>query len=149
WNESTGISKLYVGFTNDATNFALSHERRQKAMGWDVLALYSSDNGDNNTIAQKDEQAMLGTSLIYHLQDNGPADVYFGTGVQIMQHSDVMIDGDKNDETTFGPLFKIGSSYYFNNMWSLGLEYMVAQNWNNDDVSAEQSFGFLNLGYTY
>lgn len=149
WEESTGISKIYMGFTNDAMNFGLSHERRKGALGWDLLGVYSSDNGDNNTIAQKNEQLMIGSAMIFHLQDNSPADVYFGTGVQVMQHSDVTISGEESDETSFGPLFKIGSSYYFNNDWSLGLEYMIAQNWHNDDVPAQQSYGFLNLGYTY
>lgn len=146
WEKSTGISKVYGGFSSETTNFGLSHERRQGSLGWDALAIHSSDNGETG-LAKKDAQTLFGTSLIHHLEDNSNADVYLGTGIAAIMHYD--INNTDEDETSFGPLFRIGSSYYFNNDWSLGLEYLAAMNWSNNELAAETTFGFLTLGYTY
>ena len=146
WEESTGISKVYGGFTSEATNFALSHERREGALGVDVLLMQTGDNGEN-AVGQADEKTMLGASLIHHLQDNSRADVYLGTGIAATYQED--INSTDQDETTYGPLFRIGSSYYLNNEWSVGLEYMAALNWTSDKLPSESTYGFLTLGYTY
>ena len=64
-----------------------------------------------------------------------------------MHHSDL---GDTDDDkTTFGPLFQIGADYEFIPRWSLGLEYLTALNWSNDDLAGENSYGFVTLGYQY
>ncbi len=146
WENSTGISKLYGGFSNTTFNGGVSHERRKGSLGVDALVMSSGDNGADG-LGQKDRQLLVGSSLIHHLEDNSNADVYLGTGLAIMRHEDA---GDTDDdETTFGPLFRIGSSYYLNRDWSVGLEYMTALNWSNDDLAGENAYGFLTLGYTY
>lgn len=146
WNESVGISKIYGGFSNTTSNIGLSHERRKGALGVDAILLSSGDNGEEGP-GQKDRQLLLGSSLVHHLEDHSNADVYLGTGFAIMNHADV---GDSDEEkTTFGPLFRIGSSYYMNRDWSLGLEYLTAINWSNDDLAGQNNYGFLTLGYTY
>lgn len=150
WEESTGISKLYFGHSNTTPNIGVSHERRQGALGIDALIMSSGDNGEEDTPkANKERQILLGTSLIHHLQDNSDADVYFGSGIAAIQHIDVDVDGDEEDVTSFGPLFRLGTSYYLNHNWSVGLEYMTALNWTSDDVQREDAYGFFTLGYTY
>lgn len=151
WDESTGISKLYYGHTNEANNLGLSHERRQGALGIELMALASSDNGtEDNELAKKQRQTLLGASLMHHLHDDSMADVFLGTGFAVIRHEDVSVETDKEEDvTSFGPMFKIGSNYYLNSDWSIGLEYVAAMNWSSDEVAAEQSFGFLTLGFTY
>lgn len=152
WEESTGLSKLFLGHTNKATNLGISHERRQGALGIEAMIFASSDNGgneDNNNSGNKDRQETLSLGLMHHLEDNSNADVFLGTGLAYTRHEDVTVDGDEEDVNSFGPMFKIGSNYYLNNDWSLGLEYMVTMNWNSDDVASQQSYGFATLGYTY
>jgi opacity protein-like surface antigen len=146
WDNSTGISKVYGGFSNTTFNVGVSHERRKGSLGVDALVMSSGDNGASGP-GQKDRQLLVGSSLIHHLEDNSNADVYLGTGLAIMRHEDAGETDD--DETTFGPLFRIGSSYYLNNDWSVGLEYMTALNWSNDDLASENTYGFVTLGYTY
>lgn len=146
WKESTGISKLYGGFSNTTTNIGLSHERRKGSLGVDALVFTSGDNGEEGA-GQKDAQLLVGSSLIHHLRDQSNADVYLGTGLAIMHHKDV--GSSEDDKTTFGPLFRLGSSYYLNNDWSVGMEYLTALNWSNDDTASENTYGFLTLGHTY
>lgn len=146
WDNSTGISKLYGGFSNTTFNVGASHERRKGALGIDALVFSSGDNGSDNA-GRKDAQLLVGSSLIHHLEDNSNADVYLGTGIAAIYHRDV--EPDEVDKTTFGPLFRIGSSYYFNKDWSLGLEYLTALNWSNDDLASQNAYGFVTFGYTY
>ena len=149
WDETTGLSKIYLGHTNQATNLGISHERRKGALGIEGMIFASSDNGEDESIASKDRQETLALGLMHHLEDNSNADVFLGTGLAYTRHEDVVVDGDEEDVNSFGPMFKVGSNYYLNNDWSLGLEYMVTMNWTSDDVAAQQSYGFLTLGYTY
>ena len=150
WDETTGLSKVYFGHTNESVNLGLSHERRKGALGIEGMFMTSSDNGESNTdVAYKDGQTLIGASLIHHLEDNSNADVFLGTGVAYIRHEDVNVEGDEEDVNSIGPMFKIGSNYYLNEDWSLGLEYIAAMNWSSDDVAAEASYGFLTLGYTY
>lgn len=146
WKESSGISKVYFGYTGATPDVAISHERRRGAMGWDVMALFSGDDDDG--IEMRDEQYHLSTALLYHLQDNSMGDVYVGTGIAAVLHNDT---GVNNDDTEFaiGPNFKVGASYYLNANWSLGLEYQNVFNWTNDMVAGNQNYGLLNLGYTF
>lgn len=146
WKESTGTSKLYGGGANTAFNIGVSHERRKGSLGIDGLLLLSGEN-DSDDAGAKDAQILIGTSLVHHLVDNSNADVYLGTGFAAIQHQETSATDD--DETTFGALFRIGSSYYVNEDWSIGLEYLTALNWSSDDLPAEHSFGFITLGYTY
>jgi hypothetical protein len=146
WENSTGISKLYGGFSNTTFNVGVSHERRKGSLGVDALVMSSGDNGSTGA-GGKDRQLLVGSSLVHHLEDNSNADVYLGTGLAIMRHEDAGTSDDT--ETTFGPLFRIGSSYYLNKDWSLGLEYMTALNWSNDDLAGENTYGFVTFGYTY
>lgn len=141
-----GISKVYAGFSNTTSNIGVSHERRKGSLGVDALVLSSGDNGSDGP-GQKDRQLLVSSSLIHHLRDNSNADVFLGTGIAAMKHSDV--SGTDDDKTTLGPLFRVGSSYYFDRKWSLGLEYMTALNWSNDDLASENTYGHLSLGYTY
>jgi hypothetical protein len=147
WENSTGISKLYGGFSNTTFNVGVSHERRQGSLGVDALVMSSGDNGKTGTAGEKNRQLMVASSLVHHLEDNSNADVYLGTGIAAIRHEDVGTSDDT--ETTFGPLFRIGSSYYLNRDWSVGLEYMTALNWSNDDLASENAYGFVTLGYTY
>jgi len=146
WDNSTGISKIYGGFSNTTFNIGVSHERRKGSLGVDAMVLSSGDNGQDGQ-GKKDRQTLLSTSLIHHLEDNSNADVYLGTGMAVMRHEDV--EPDNEDKTTLGPVFRIGSSYYFNNDWSVGLEYLTALNWSNDELPSENTYGFLTVGYTY
>ena len=151
WDESTGISRIYLGHSNEASNLGMSHERREGALGIEGMLMIAADNGDPDTPeANKYGQTLFGVSLIHHLQDNSNADVYFGTGFSYIRHEDVEdSDGDEDDVNSFGPMFKIGSNYYINNDWSLGLEYITAMNWSSDEVAAQSNYGFVTLGYTY
>ncbi|MBD65920.1 MAG: hypothetical protein CME62_11980 [Halobacteriovoraceae bacterium] len=149
WEETTGISKLYFGHSNETLNVGVSHERRKGSLGWDVMLLSSGDNGEEDSIARKDRQQIISTSLVHHLRDGSNADVFLATGAAAIRHVDVEIDDDEEDVTSFGPTFKIGSNYYFNSDWSAGLEYMTFLNWTSDDVQREDAFGFLSIGYTY
>ena len=146
WDKSTGISKVYLGANNTSLDFGLSHERRKGNVGIDAMAIYSTGN-DNAGTMQVDSQTLLGSSVIYHLEDNSNADVFFGTGLAAILHDDVK--GTTENDTTFGPMFKVGSSYYLNNDWSVGLEYIVALNWTDDSLASQNNFGLLSLGYTY
>ena len=146
WDQSTGISKVYFGYTGATADVGLSHERRLKNIGWDVLALFSAD--DNDGIEVRDEQYHLSSSLVYHVVDNSAGDVYVGTGLAAVLHNDT---GVRNDGTEFalGPTIKLGGDYYFNNNWSLGLEYLSVFNWTNDMLAGNQDYALLNVGYTY
>lgn len=146
WDNSTGIAKLFAGFSNTTPNLGVSYERRQGSLGVDALLFSSGDNASTNA-GQKNGQLLFGSSIIHHLRDQSKADVYFGTGLAIMHHED--IGNTDESKTTFGPLFRIGSSYYLNEVWSLGLEYLTALNWSNDDLAGENTYGFVTLGYTY
>ena len=46
WEQSTGISKLFLGYTGATPDVGISHERRKGAMGWDLMALFSGDDDD-------------------------------------------------------------------------------------------------------
>ncbi len=146
WDESTGISKVYFGYTGTTPDVGVSHERRLKNLGWDVLALFSADDDDG--VEVRDEQYHLSSSLIYHVVDKSAGDVYVGTGLSAVLHNDT---GVRNDDTEFamGPLVKVGASYYFNNKWSLGLEYLNVFNWTNDMLRGSQEYALVNLGLTY
>ena len=145
WKESTGTSKIYAGFNNSTLDIGLSHERRKGSIGVDTTLFLSTEN--DSATSSSDTQFLLAPSLIYHLNDGSNADVYAGTGLAVAYNDDVGTSSDS--ETTFGPLFKVGSSYYFNEDWSLGLEYMVYLNWTDDSLSSQFNYGLLNLGYTY
>ena len=80
-------------------------------------------------------------------EDAANADVFFGTGLAAILHDDVR--GTTENDTTFGPMFKVGSSYYLNNDWSIGLEYIVAMNWTDDSLASQNNYGFVTLGFTY
>lgn len=67
WDESTGISKIYFGYTGATADVALSHERRLGNLGWDVLGLFSADDDDG--IERRNEQFHLSSSLLYHVVD--------------------------------------------------------------------------------
>lgn len=150
WEESTGLSKVYFGHTNESVNLGVSHERRKGAIGIEGMIMSSSDNGkDFDELGYKSEQTLLGLSLMHHLEDNSNADVFLGTGISYIRHEDVNVDGDEEDVNSIGPMFKIGSNYYLNEDWSIGLEYIAAMNWSSDEVASEASYGFLTLGYTY
>lgn len=146
WDKSTGTSKVYTGANNTSFDIGLSHERRKGSIGVDALAFYSSEN-DTAGAGQHDSQTLLGSSLLYHLHDDSSADVFLGTGLAVVMHDDV--NGTTENDTTFGPLFRIGSSYYLNRDWSVGLEYLVAMNWTDDSLTSQSNYGFLSLGYTY
>ncbi len=146
WDETTGISKLYLGANNTSVDGGISHERRKGNVGFDAMAIYSAGNDTAGSL-QADSQTLLGTSIMYHLEDNSNADVFFGTGLAAILHDDVR--GTTENDTTFGPMFKVGSSYYLNNDWSIGLEYIVAMNWTDDSLASQNNYGFVTLGFTY
>lgn len=146
WEESTGISKVYFGYTGTTPDVGISHERRKGAMGWDAMLLFSGDDDDGAEV--RDEQYHLSTSLLYHLQDNSRGDIYVGTGLAVVMHNDTGVNND-DTELGIGPNFKMGASYYLTEEWSLGLEYHNVFNWTNDMLAGNQTYGLLNLGYTY
>lgn len=146
WDKSTGISKLYLGANNTSVDFGLSHERRKGNIGLDFMAFYSAGNDSANSV-QSDSQTLVSSSFMYHVEDLSNADVFLGTGLAATFHDDVRGTGE--NDTTFGPMFKIGSSYYLNSDWSVGLEYIIAQNWTDDSLSSQNTYGLFSLGYTY
>lgn len=146
-DETVGITKLHSGFSNTTFNIGLSHERRDGSVGLEGLLMSSGDNGEEDGYGKKDAQLLAGASFIHHLRDDSPADVYLGTGLTVMHHSDVGETDD--DKTTFGPLFQIGADYEFVPRWSVGLKYLTALNWSNDDLAGENTYGFVTLGYQY
>jgi hypothetical protein len=130
-----------LGFSSGEMNIGADYESRKGNVGVGGYFLFSGDDEDTG----KNEIMALGAMAAVHLIDNSPVDIYIAPGFGIAMIEEPGPGGD--DETTFGPIMKVGVEYAINEKAYLGLQHMFVYNWMSDDVS--DSASFLNVAATF
>ncbi len=142
-DEVTGL----IGFTKSAVNFGVNYEHRLESnLGVGGYFLYSSEHKEGLT--GNNQLTSFGAILPAHLIDDHKLDVYLAPGFGIF-----MVKGlsnfNQDDQTTFGPLWKMGFQYKVASNVKVGLERTEIVNWFTDKLAGNYdytnfaiSFGF-------
>ena len=130
-----------LGFSSGEVNIGLDYESRKGNLG---LGGYLYLSGDDVNTA-KNEILAIGAMGAIHLVDSSPFDVYIAPGFGIAMIEEPGAGGD--DETTFGPIMKVGVEYAINEKAYIGLQHLFIYNWMSDEV--DDSYSFLNLAATF
>jgi hypothetical protein len=134
-------ARAILGFSSGELNIGADYESRKGNIGIGGYFLFSGDDEDT----AKNEVLALGAMAAIHLVDNSAVDVYIAPGFGIAMIEEPGAGGD--DETTFGPIMKVGAEYAINEKAYLGLQHMFVYNWMSDEVA--DSASFLNVAATF
>jgi opacity protein-like surface antigen len=131
-NSLTGL----LGFSQSAVNFGVNFENRvETSYGLGGFFHYSSEKKDN---AGKNQTMAFGAMAPVHLLDNSHFDAYLAPGFAVLMVKG--FDGSsfsKDDQTTFGPAWKIGVMYKMASNVKLGIEQTQLINWFSDKAASQ------------
>ncbi len=148
WREGTSTVRGLVGFNRGELDLGLDYERRMGTMGFGGFALMSGEN--DHTTPQKPGQLVVGINTPVHLIVHSPFDVYLAPGIAYIKNDDVKAVGLQpavDSESSFGPSMRVGMLYAVNETWAVGLDFIRATNWSNDDAASD--YDFANIGIAY
>lgn len=143
WRDGTNSWRGLIGSSQGGLNIGIDYERR---MGNAGLGAYLINSDDND--AGKGEQMFLGVQSVIHVLDRTAFDVYLAPGLSVVMHDDGGTTSGDN-ETTFGPSLRIGTIYYCNPHWGIGLDWLKTTNWFSDDAGYQQELANVAVSYTY
>lgn len=137
-NSLTGL----IGFSQSAVSFGANYEHRLDTMGVGGYFLYSGEQKD----AGKNQTISFGGLAPMHLLDDSRLDVYLAPGFGI-----TMVKGisGQEDQTIFGPLWKIGAMFKMNSTVKVGLEQTNLVNWFSDKVSADVNYTNFAVNFAF
>lgn len=148
WREGTSTVRGLFGFNRGELDFGVDYERRMGVMGLGGFVLMS---GENDGVApQKPAQLVVGVNTPLHLIDRSPFDVYIAPGITYVRNDDVDAVGATpavEGEDSFGPSMRLGMIYTINETWGVGLDFVRATNWSNEDAASDYDFANLAVSY--
>lgn len=147
WRNGTNTFRFLGSASQGSTNLGLDYERRMGAAGLGVYVIHADENDDANVLSA--EKTFLGLQAPIHLIDQSPWDLYIAPGVAAIMYEDAPTGGTGEDETTVNASLRIGSAWYFNNTWALGLDWLHTTNWFSKDVAAHEEMTNITVSYTY
>ena len=133
-DDSQSYLQGVVGFDAGAVNIGFDYESRSESetAGYGGYFLFSGDSDSSLQVMS------FGAMAKIHFFENRKFDLSFAPGLGI---SLVEVGGD--DETTVGPIVKLGLLYKFSNKVAFGGEIFSAYNWLNDELpSGVEYFNF-------
>jgi len=144
-NSITGL----LGFSQSAVNFGVNYENRMEtSYGLGGFFHYSSEKKDN---AYKNQTIAFGAMAPVHLLDNSHFDAYLAPGfaVLMVKGLDVGAAYSKDDQTTFGPAWKIGVLYKMTSNVKLGIEQTQLINWFSDKAASQFVYTNAALNFAF
>jgi opacity protein-like surface antigen len=143
-NSLTGL----LGFSQSAVNFGVNYENRMEtSYGLGGFFHYSSEKKEN---AAKNQTMAFGAMAPVHLLDNSHFDAYLAPGFSVL-----MVKGfdrapySNDDQTTFGPAWKIGVLFKMTSNVKLGLEQTELINWFNDKAASQYVYTNAALNFSF
>ena len=136
-----------LGFSQSAVNFGVNYENRlENAFGLGGFFHYSSEKKDN---AGKQQTMAFGAMAPAHLLDNARVDAYVAPGFGV-----IMVKGfdgafSRDDQTTFGPVWKMGVLFKMTSNVKVGLEQTELVNWFSDKVLPDASYTNAALNFSF
>lgn len=139
----TGI----VGFTQSAPNFGANYERRiDNNMGVGGYFHFASEQkngfGKNQTMS-------FGAMAPMHLLDNSRADVYLAPGFGITMVKGITGTLVPDDQTIFGPIWKVGAMFKMTSSVKLGLEQTHITNWFTDKLPSDMEYTNFAVNFAF
>ncbi|MBC7370076.1 MAG: hypothetical protein H7326_00835 [Bdellovibrionaceae bacterium] len=145
--------RLLLGSSQGSSNVGVDYERRAGLSGLGAFILQTGKRSTSTVMVNaRPETWTLGLTAPLHLVDHSNFDVYIAPALTILGARDVSINattGENKDVVTVGPALKIGTMYYVNSKWSVGLDFMTLTNWFSDRVSGQQDYANVGIGYTF
>ncbi len=143
-NSITGL----LGFQQSAVNFGVNYENRlDNAFGVGGFFHYSSEKKDN---AFKNQTMAFGAMAPAHLLDSSRLDAYVAPGFAV-----IMVKGydgaaySKDDQTTFGPIWKMGVLFKLTATVKVGIEQTELVNWFSDKAAPGVSYTNAALNFSF
>jgi hypothetical protein len=136
-----------LGFSQSALNFGVNYENRlESTFGVGGFFHYSSEKKD----AFKNQTMAFGAMAPAHLLDSSRLDAYVAPGFAVL-----MIKGfdtsayGKDDQTTFGPIWKMGVLFKMSPTLKVGLEQTEIINWFTDKAAPQGSYTNAALNFSF
>ncbi len=115
-----------IGFSQSALGFGANFENRHSQnFGVGAYFLHSSENKN----AGKHQVISFGGMLPVHMVDTYDLDLYLAPGFGIHMIKGLNNGASGEDQTTFGPMWKIGFLYKVSSNVRIGLEQSQIVNW--------------------
>jgi len=137
-----------LGFTQSAVNFGVNYENRmESAFGLGGFFHFSSEKKEN---AAKNQTMAFGAMAPVHMLDNSKIDAYVAPGFAVL-----MIKGytgatySNDDQTTFGPIWKMGVLFKMSANVKVGLEQTELINWFTDKAGPHASYTNAALNFSF
>ncbi len=130
-----------LGFSSGEINIGADYENRNDNLGYGGYFLFSGDDEDTG----KNSIFAIGAMAAVHFLNTSKVDVYVAPGFGVAKVEEPGAGGD--DETTFGPIMKVGVEYAINDKATVGLQHLFIYNWMSDEVA--DSASFLNAAVTF
>jgi opacity protein-like surface antigen len=137
-----------LGFSQSAVNFGVNYENRlDSAFGLGGFFHFSSEKKEN---AAKQQTMAFGAMAPAHLLDNARFDAYVAPGFAV-----IMVKGydgapySKDDQTTFGPIWKMGVMFRMSTNVKVGIEQTELINWFTDKASPQVSYTNAALEFSF
>ncbi len=134
----TGI----IGFASGAVNFGANYEHHIDAMG---VGGYFNYNSEEKT-SGRNQIVSFGALAPLHLLDDSKYDVTVAPGFGIS-----MVKGlpGNDDQTVFGPLWKISTFFKMTSTIKIGLEHTELVNWFSNKVAADIRYTSFAVGFAF
>lgn len=135
-----------IGFSQSSLGFGANYENKiSQTLGLGGYFLYSSEKKD----ASKNQVISFGGAATAHLIDNNDFEVTMGPGFGI-----IMVKGQTgtlsaDDQTTFGPSWKMGFLFKTKTQLKLGLEQTELVNWFSEKAPGHFSFTNFALNFQF
>lgn len=136
-----------LGFSQSALTIGANFENKMdQYIGVGGYFLHSSEKKDN---ASKQQVMSFGATATGHIIDNSQLDVYLapGFGVIMIKGLTGSISGD--DQTTFGPIWKMGFLFKATPTVKVGIEQTELVNWFSDKAYAQVSLTNAAVNFSF
>lgn len=123
--------QLLGGFSSGAIGFGADYEiKKSETFGFGGYFFYSAEGDDLGPLAP--QVIAAGALARLHLLDTPKYNVSTATGFGVIM-SEFEIAGQDQDDTTFGPMLKLGMLYKLSPKLAVGGEMFTIYNWLSDE----------------